>query len=60
MKPKTTCIRVQLKQAEKLRKYLSEKNLLRNDLKMSRDNEFVYFPVKNTPRELDSYKIIRK
>jgi len=60
MKNKTTGIRVQLDQAEKMRKYLSEKNLLRNDLKISKDNAFIYFPVKALPRELDSYDVVKK
>ena len=60
MKDKSTGIRVQLDQAEKMLKYLSEKNLLRNDLKISKDNAFIYFPVKDLPRELDHYKILKK
>ena len=60
MKNKSTGIRAQLNQAEKLRKYLSKKDLLRNDLKISKDNTFIYFPVKDLPRELYHYKVIKK
>jgi len=49
-----------LRQAEKARKYLSENNLIRKDLKVSRDNSFIYFPVKETLRISNSYKIIEK
>jgi len=53
-------IRIHLHEAETTRKYLSEKKLLRNDLKIKKDSEFIYFPVKNIPKEPNSYKIIKK
>ena len=61
-KEKTTGLSVELKQAEKIRKYLLEKNILRNDLKIKRDNTFVYFPVKVIPKNIknDTIKIIEK
>ena len=49
-----------LRQAEKARKYLSENNLLRKDLKVSKDNSSIYFPVKEALHILNSYKIIEK
>lgn len=49
-------IQIKLKQAEEIRKYLSNKNLIRKDLKIKRDNEFVYIPVDKIPKELSSYK----
>jgi len=57
-----TAIGVQsgLRQAEKTRKYLSQNNLLRKDLKLSKDNSFIYFPVKETQHISNSYKIIEK
>ena len=57
---KVAGIQVKLKQAEKIRKYLYEKNLLRTDLKISKDNSFIYFPIKNLPKELDSYRVVEK
>ena len=60
MKNKTNGIKVQLKQAEKMHRYLSEKKLLRNDLKISKDKAFIYFPVKDVPNELDSYNVVKK
>lgn len=60
MKNKTTGIRVQPKQAEKMCKYLSEKKVLRSDLKISKDDKFIYLPVKDIPNELGSYNIVRK
>ena len=56
----STAICIHLHEAETTRRYLSEKKLLRNDLKIKRDSEFIYFPVKNIPKEFDSYKIIKK
>jgi len=53
-------VQVGLRQAEKARKYLSENNILRKDLKVSRDNSFIYFPVKEAPHISNSYKIIEK
>jgi tRNA (guanine37-N1)-methyltransferase len=53
-------ISVELKQAEKIRKYLSENNLVRKDLKIRKDDRFIYFPVEKITRELNSYKIIER
>ena len=53
-------IKAGLRQAEKARKYLTEKNLIRKDLKVSKDNSFIYFPVKKALRISNSYKIIEK
>ena len=51
-------ISVKLTQAEKTRKHLSKKNLLREDLKIKKDNEFIYIPVEKITQELNSYKVI--
>ena len=56
----TTTICVQLRQAETIRRYLSDKKNLRNDLKIIKEGKFIYFPVKSVPKELKSYKIIKK
>jgi len=55
----STAIRIHLHEAEITRRYLSEKKLLRNDLKIKKDKNFIYFPVKNILKELNSYKIIK-
>jgi len=56
----TTGICVPFKDAEKIQKYLSEKKLLRTDLLLSKDKDYICFPIKKVPKELTSYKIIRK
>ena len=56
----TTGICAPFKDAEKIRKYLSEKKLMRTDLLLSKDKEYIYFPIKEVPKELTSYKIIKK
>jgi len=56
----TTGIRVPFKDAEKIRKYLSEKKLMRTDLLLSKDKEYIYFPIKEVPKGLTPYKIIKK
>ncbi len=57
---KSTGICVCLKDAEKTRKHLSEKNLIRKDLKIEKDEHFIYFPVKSTPKGINFYKVIKK
>jgi len=52
-------IQVEKKQAEKMRKYLIENNLLVKNLKISRNKEFVYFPVCSNPKNDISYKSIK-
>jgi tRNA (guanine37-N1)-methyltransferase len=56
----TTGICAPFKDAEKIQKYLSEKKLLRTDLLLSKDKEYICFPIKKVPKELTSYKIIKK
>lgn len=51
-------ISVKLTQAEKIRKYLSKKNLIRKDLKIKKDNGSIYIPVEKITQELSSYKVI--
>jgi tRNA (guanine37-N1)-methyltransferase len=58
MNEKTTIgICVPLKQAENMHKFLLKNNLLRNDLKIKKDKEYIYFPVRSIPKNLVSYKI---
>jgi len=56
----TTGICAPFKDAEKIQKYLSEKKLLRTDLLLSKDKDYICFPIKQVPKELTSYKIIKK
>jgi len=44
-------LKVPLKQAEKIRKELSERKLLLKNVKMKKDQSFIYFPLKNTPND---------
>lgn len=60
MKYQTIGVKVEFDEAEKTRKYLSEKKLLRNDLKINKDDTFIYFPVKNIPEELSDYHIEKR
>ncbi len=53
-------LQVKSEQAEKIRKYLSKKNVLRKDLKIIRNDDFVYLPIEKVPKELDSSKIIEE
>ena len=53
---KKIAIQVEKNQAEKMRKYLIEQNLLVKNLKIARDEKFVYFPINNYPKSKISYK----
>lgn len=52
-------LQVKLIEAEKIRKYLSERDLIKKGFKIKKDNEFIYFPVEKIPQELNSYKVIK-
>ncbi|MGF3554639.1 MAG: class I SAM-dependent methyltransferase [Thermoplasmatota archaeon] len=58
---KSKCLCAPLKHGEKIRKYLKEKKLLKDDLKINRDNKYIYFPIidKINKKKLN-YKIINK
>ena len=53
-------IKVRLKQAEKIRRELYEKNLLRTDLKICKNNNFIYIPIKKESKKLESYNIVKR
>ncbi len=55
---KSKGIPVKLEQAEEIREFLSKKDLIRRDLKIKRDKEFVYIPIKKISEKLNSYKLI--
>jgi tRNA (guanine37-N1)-methyltransferase len=57
---KTTALCAPLTEAESLRRVLQEQNLLRNDVEILKDGECIYFPVKEVPRELSSYKVVTR
>ena len=57
---KTKALKVDLKLAEKMRKYLIQKNLIRSDLKVSKNTKFIYFPLKKITEEINSKKIFEK
>jgi len=57
---KSKSIRVDLKHAEKVRKYLSKIGLLRDDLEIFKDNQFIYFPIKGISKGLTKYTIVEK
>jgi tRNA (guanine37-N1)-methyltransferase len=60
MRLRTNSIRVTLTEAEKTRKYLMEKKILRDDLKIFKDKKFIYFPISNVTKNIESYIIEKK
>jgi len=56
----STGLQVKLKQAEKIRKKLVEKNLLRNDLRINKNKTSIYFPIKKITDEFTSFKLVKK
>ena len=59
-KEKTIAIEVKLKQAEIVRRFLSNNDLLRNDLKIYKKKSFVYLPIKGISKKISSYNILSK
>jgi tRNA (guanine37-N1)-methyltransferase len=57
---KTQAIRVPFGQAEPVRKYLRERHLLREDLQIGKDSDWVYFPVTDIPKELSNYPVVTR
>jgi len=55
---KTKGIAVKLEEAERTRRHLSKRNLIRKDLKINRDKEFVYFPIREDISKMKSYKLV--
>ncbi len=51
---------VELKQAEKIRKILTKKDLIKKNLKIEKDKKFLYIPIEKIPEELSSYKVIKR
>jgi tRNA (guanine37-N1)-methyltransferase len=57
---KITAVCAPLTEAESLRRALRERNLLRNDVEILKDRDCIYFPVRDAPEELCSYKVVTK
>lgn len=55
---KSKGIPVKLEQAEEIREFLSKKDLIRRDLKIKKDEEFIYIPIKKISEKLKAYKVI--
>ncbi len=53
-------LKVGVKQAEKTRKKLVEKKILRDDLRIAKDQFFVYFPVREVTNEVKGYNITKR
>jgi len=48
---------VKLEDGDKIRKLLFKKNQVRRNLKIKKDEKFIYIPVEKIPKELQSYKV---
>ena len=57
---KASSVCVQRKEAELVRKFLRDHNLLRTDLLIRRDDKCIYFPVNEVTDDLKSYTICTK
>lgn len=57
---KAKALKVDIEQAEKLRKKLIEKKILRKDLKILKNKKFVYLPINSNKLEDNSFSIIQK
>jgi tRNA (guanine37-N1)-methyltransferase len=57
---KIKAVRAPLKEAEFLRRALRERNLLRDDVEVAKEKKYIYFPVKDVPEVLYSYKVVTK
>lgn len=57
---KTNALKIDPKNAEKIRKLLIKNNLLRIDLKIEKDDKFIYLPIVDLSSELKNYQIVEK
>lgn len=57
---KAKAVRVAFKQAEKVRRYLIKEKIIRDDLKITKDDNFIYFPVNKLSHELKFYKVLER
>jgi tRNA (guanine37-N1)-methyltransferase len=58
VKTKSLSIRVQRKDAESVRRYLRERNLIREDLLIKKDDTFIYFPIREITEDMRSYDVV--
>ena len=59
-KKKTKALCVPLTEAERVRKYLKEQHLLREDVKIVKEGTSIFFPVTRTPEGFPSYTVVTK
>jgi len=57
---KVKAVQVDFKQAEKVRKYLITEGLIKDDLRIAKDENFIYFPLNKVSDKLRFYKIVEK
>jgi tRNA (guanine37-N1)-methyltransferase len=57
---KTKAVCAPFSEAEPVRRILRKSNLLRNDIEILKEGKFIYFPVKEVPKDLKSFKIVSK
>lgn len=55
---KTQAVRVPLSEAEPVRRYLRERNLLREDVKIKKEKTYIYFPIEDSAEDLPPYPIV--
>jgi len=60
MKCQANALQVELNLAEKTRKFLSDKKLIRKDLRVCKGKRYIYFPLVKITDEISSYTIIKK
>jgi tRNA (guanine37-N1)-methyltransferase len=60
MKKESLGVGVRPNDAETVRKYLKEKALLRDDVRISKEGRYIYFPVVEIPKELQKYKQVTR
>jgi tRNA (guanine37-N1)-methyltransferase len=60
IKKKAKALCVPLREAEPVRRYLRQSHLLQEDLKILKEKTSIYFPVKDSPGSLPSYKVVTK
>ena len=60
IKKRTRALCVPLSEAEQVRRYLREQHLLQEDMTIIKNTTWIYFPVKEVPKELSRYSVSRK
>ncbi len=60
IKKKTKALCVPLLEADTIQRYLKERHLLREDVKLAKENTWIYFPITKKPKDLADYPIVTK